>query len=42
MNELLEVVGAALVVAFCAIMWWPSALLVAGVLLIVAAAVRDR
>lgn len=39
---LLEAVGLVLVVAFFALVWWPSALLVAGVLLIVVALLGER
>jgi cytochrome c biogenesis protein CcdA len=41
-NDLLELLGALLVVAFFAVVWWPAALLVAGVLLILAAWIRER
>lgn len=37
MRQLVELVGLALVVAFFAVWWWPSALLVAGIGLIVVA-----
>lgn len=41
LNDVLEVLGFLLVVAFCLVVWWPSALLVGGVLLIVTATVRS-
>jgi hypothetical protein len=40
--NLLEALGLALVVAFFALLWWPSALLVAGVLLILVAVLGER
>lgn len=42
LNELLEVVGFLLVIAFCIIVWWPAALLVAGLGLIAAAIANER
>lgn len=41
-NDVLELVGFLLVLAFCVIVWWPAAVLVAGLGLIAAALARDR
>lgn len=41
-NDILEILGALLIVAFFAILWWPSALAVAGVMLLVAAFAGDH
>ena len=38
----LETLGLALVVTFFGLLWWPAALLVAGVLLVLAAQVGER
>ena len=39
---MLETLGLALIVAFFGLLWWPAALLVAGVLLVLAAQVGER
>lgn len=41
-NALLEIAGFSLLVAFALVVWPPAALLVSGVGLIAAAAVKDR
>ncbi len=40
-NTLLELVGAAFIIVFCLVVWWPSALLIAGLLCLAGAGVRD-
>lgn len=41
-NDRLELLGVVLVIAFFAVVWWPSALLVAGLAAIAVATIRDR
>lgn len=42
LENLLEIIGFALIVAFCIVVWWPSALLVGGIGLIAASVVGSR
>lgn len=39
--DFLEFAGFVLIVAFCAVVWWPSALLVAGAALVVVANLKS-
>ena len=41
-HDKLELLGFVLIVAFFALWWWPSALLVAGIGLVVAATLAER
>lgn len=41
-TDLRELLGFALLVTFAAVVWWPSALLVAGCLLILSAVADER
>ena len=42
LNTLLEVAGFGLIIGFCVVVWWPAALLLGGLGLLVAAGVRDN